>query len=223
MRMIAAALLAVFSLDCAAVPFVVRLGIERIVLDSPPGFSDTLELASPRLNSLTESLTSASNRVLMFSLTDADVRAFTVGERIEARRYALIVTPKGLEGTRATAQQFDELVADATRSLGAKVSAPDLVKFLQGQPVGKVNLLDELRRDPTVVSVLVGVRLPEVPGEKFWNFSTPQYQVSSETLMLVRGKALRISAYTLYDSPADLEWVKEITRRWQDELQRLNR
>jgi len=220
---IVAALLAVFSLNCAAAPFIVRLGIERIVIDAPPGFTDTVELASPRLQSLSETLTSASNRVLLFALTDADVRNFTVGERIEGRRYALVVTPKGLESTRVTPKQFSELASDAAQSLGAKVDAPDLVQFLKGQPIGKLNLIAELKREPEIVSVLVAVRLPEVPGEKFWNFATPQYQVSTETLMLVRGKALRVSAYSLYDGPADLEWVREISRRWQEELLRLNR
>jgi hypothetical protein len=226
MRIAAALLAAILLLPAApagAVPFVVRLGIERIVIDAPPGFTDTVELASPRLQSLSEALTSASNRVLMFALTDADVRNFTVGERIEARRYALVVTPKGLEGTRVTPKQFSELVSDAAQGLGAKVDAPDLIKFLKEQPIGKLHLLAELKREPEIVSVLVAVRLPELPGEKFYNFSTAQYQVSTETLMLVRGKAVRLSAYTLYDSPADLEWVREITRRWQDELLRLNR
>ncbi|MGH8764117.1 MAG: hypothetical protein ACRET8_00210 [Burkholderiales bacterium] len=219
---ILAALLAVISLDCAATPFVVRLGIERIAIDAPPGFTDTTDLASPRLESLSSILTSASNRILLFALTDADVRAFTEGDQIHAQRYALVVTPKGLEGTRATPKQFSELVSDASRNLGAKVDAPDLIKFLQAQPIGKLNLLADLRREPEIVSVLVAVRLPEVPGEKFWNFSTPQYQVSSETLMLVRGKALRLSVYTLYGSPADLDWVREITSRWQEEIRRLN-
>jgi hypothetical protein len=57
-------LLAAVSLHCAAAPFAVRLGGERMVLDAPPGFADTLDLASPRLRELAESLTSASNRFL---------------------------------------------------------------------------------------------------------------------------------------------------------------
>jgi len=40
-----AALLAVTSLPCSAVPFSVRLGVEKVVLDTPPGFSDTTDLA----------------------------------------------------------------------------------------------------------------------------------------------------------------------------------
>jgi hypothetical protein len=220
---ILAALLAVISLDCAAAPFVVRLGIERIVMDSPPGFTDTTELASPRLESLSSVLTSASNRILLFALTDADVRNFTTGDRIEAERYMLAVTPKNLESARVSLEQFDRLVADSLGGLGAKVAPPDLIKFLEGQPVGKVHLLEELKKEPEVVSVLQATHLPSLPGEKFFNSSTPQYLVSTTSLVLVRGRAVRLSAYSLYRTPADIEWLKEITQRWQEEIRRLNR
>ena len=66
------ALFAAVSLNCAAAPFTVRLGLEKIVLDAPPGFTDTTELASPRLHDLAETLTAASNRILVFALSDAD-------------------------------------------------------------------------------------------------------------------------------------------------------
>ena len=46
--------------------------------------------------------------------------------------------------------------------------------------------------------------------------------LSTTTLMLVRGKALNLAIYTLYDSTADLDWVRATTARWIEELQRLN-
>jgi len=223
MRMIVA-LLAAISLDCAAAPFIVRLGIERIVLDAPPGFADTTELASPRLQSLSSVLTPASNRILLFALTDADVRNFETGDRIEAERYMLAVTPKNLEATRVTREQFAGLVSTSLRSLGAQVDAqPDLIKFLESQPIGKANLLAELKKEQDAFSVLQATRLPPLPGEKFFNSSTPQYLVFTTTLVLVRGRALQLSAYSLYRNPSDIEWLKEITQRWQEEILRLNR
>jgi hypothetical protein len=99
-----AALLAVFlsalPLTGSAAPFTVRLGLEKIVLDTPPGFSDTTDLASPRLQSLADTLTPASNRILMFALTDADMRGFTLGDQLAARRYMIAVTPRGMENQR---------------------------------------------------------------------------------------------------------------------------
>jgi hypothetical protein len=40
--------------------------------------------------------------------------------------------------------------------------------------------------------------------------------------MLVRGKMLSISVHTAYEAPADSEWIRGITTRWIDNLQRLN-
>ena len=71
-----AALLAVPPLTGAAAPFTVRLGMERIALDALTGFSDTTDLASPRLQDLAQTLTSPSNRVLLFALTDGDLQRF---------------------------------------------------------------------------------------------------------------------------------------------------
>jgi hypothetical protein len=39
----------------------------------------------------------------------------------------------------------------------------------------------------------------------------------------MQGKALNVSAFTGYDGEADPEWLKSVTLRWLDELQRLNR
>ena len=217
-----ALLIAVASLPCAAVPFSVRLGVEKLVLDTPPGFSDTTEFASPRLQDLAATLTSASNRVLIFGLTDADFRKFTLGDVAEFRRYLIAVTPRGLEQERVGAEQFARLSGDAMGVLGEPVKAPDLAKFLEKQPIGMVHLVSEIKKEPTLVSVVRAVRLPPLPAKKFYDSATQQYQLLSDTLMLVRGKALRLSVYTLYDSPEDSEWLRATTQRWIEDLQRLN-
>lgn len=220
---ILAALLAAVSLNCAAAPYAVRIGAERIVLDSPPGFSDTTELASPRLQELAETLTSASNRILLFALTDADVRRFMSGDPLEAKRYLIAVTPKGLERERVTAAQFAAFVSDSLRGLGKPPGTVDYLKYLDQQPHGKASLLTELRKDSTVVSVLQGTRLPPAPGGGFWSGDKPpQYLLSTTTIFLVRGRALQLSAYASFDSAADVEWLQTITLRWMDELLRLN-
>ena len=46
--------------------------------------------------------------------------------------------------------------------------------------------------------------------------------LSSNTFMLLRGKALQFVVFSLYDSPADVDWVRSITARWIDDLRRLN-
>ena len=225
-RILAAPLLALFaaiSLNCTAAPFAVRLGLEKIALDALPGFTDTTDLASPRLQDLAASLTSASNRVLLFALTDADLRRFTNGDPLDVkRRYMMAVTPKGLEHERVSGEMFKALVSESLRDFGDPTQVTDLVKFLEGKPIGLANLLAELRQDPTAVSLLQATRLQPLPGARVFESSTPQYLLFTTTFVLVRGKALIVSVYTLFYEPADMDWLKVATRRWVDDLRRLN-
>jgi hypothetical protein len=203
-----------------AAPFAVQVGEAKIGLDAPPGFADTGFTGSPRLLELAETLTSASNRILLFAISDADLRRFMVGDTPEFRRYMLAVTPKGLERDRVSAGAFAGFVAESLRELGVPAAHSDYPKYLDSQPQGKASLLAGLRKDPDVVSVLQGSRLPS-PGGRFQQ-EKPQYLLSTTTLMLVRGKALSLAVYTGYNSPADLDWIRSITARWIEELRRLN-
>jgi hypothetical protein len=131
----------------------------------------------------------------------------------------IAVTPKGLERERVSPAAFSAFVNDALRGLGSQPAEGDVQKYLDAQPHGKTSLLAELRKDPEVVSVLQGTR---VPGQRR-SFNEPvQYALSTTTLMLVRGKALNLSVYTLYDSATDVDWIRITTARWIDELLRLN-
>ena len=135
----------------------------------------------------------------------------------------IAVTPRGLENVRVSPDQFAALVAESLQGLGKPIESPDLIKFLAAQPIGALHLVAELKREPAAVSVLQALRLPPLPGSTFWESPKPQYQCFTTTLLLVRGKALSLSVYTLYDSPADIDWLKTITQRWQEELIRLNK
>ena len=217
MRTLAAALAAI-SLQCAAAPFAVQVGETRIGLDAPPGFADTGFTGSPRLMELAEALTPASNKILLFAISDADLRRFTLGDTPELRRYMIAVTPKGLERERVSPAAFGAFVRDSLAALGSPPAAGDLQKYLDAQPPGKTSLLAELRREPGVVSVLQGTRAPAQRRSS----EAPQYALSTTTLMLLRGKALNLSVYTLYENAADLDWVRATTARWVDEIARLN-
>src|SRR5262245_10602432 len=105
------------------------LGEMRIALDAPPGYADAQPTGSPRLIELGEALPSASNRILLFALSDADLRRFTVGDPVEVRRYMIAVTPRSMERERVSPKQFDDLVADSLRALGQPPSEPDFFKW----------------------------------------------------------------------------------------------
>jgi hypothetical protein len=214
---ILAALLSGFSIQCAAVPFAVQLGDARVALDAPPGFTDTLQTGSPRLLELSESLTSASNRILLFAISDADLRRFGVGDSLELRRYMIVVTGRGMERERLSDSAFREFAVESVRSLGPVPGVSDYVQHLDSRPFGATSLLAELRKDADAVSVLQGMR---AKGSGL--FSSAQYFLSTTSLLLVRGKALSLSVHTRYDDPADLEWIRATTTRWIDELKRMN-
>lgn len=213
--------LALAPAPALAVPFAIQLGPERVVLETPPGFSDALPHASPRLNELAERLTSPSNRILAFGVSDGDMRAFSTGERLSLRRYMLIATPKGLERESVAPEDFTRIVNDSLRELGKGPESADYIKFLDDQPVGRTYLLKELRREPAFSSVLQGAKLP--PDPRILDKRLDQYMLQTTTIMLARGRALNLSVYTGYSTQADLDWLVDTTQRWVEELRRLNR
>lgn len=212
-----AALIAGLSLNCAAAPFAVQVGEARIGLDAPSGFADTTFTASPRLQELSEALTPASNRILLFAVSDADLRRFMVGDQLELRRYMIVVTPRGMERERVSEGIFKQFIGESLAGLGAPPAEKDLVKYLDSRQSGATSLIQELRRDGDVVSILQGAR---TKGAGF--FERSKYLLSSTTLMLLRGKALSLSVFTQYEDPSDLEWIRVTTGRWIEELKRLN-
>jgi hypothetical protein len=219
---VAIALIASLFLGGAlAAPFAVQVGEARLGLDTPPGFADALFTGSPRLQELAEALTSPSNRILLFAISDGDLRKFTQGDPPEFRRYMIAVTPKELEREHVSPQRFAEFADAAQREFGAHVPAgKSFAEYFDQQPIGKSSVLGELRRDPEVRSLLFGAR---VPGARMQPPGAPkQYALSTTSLMLVRGKTLTLTVYSAYDGQTDLDWIRAITARWIDDIQRLN-
>lgn len=215
------ALLAAVVLPASAAPVPVVLGSERFVLDAPPGFSNSTHLSSPRLQEFAESLTSASNRVLLFAITDADLRSFMSGDWPDYKRYMIVVTPARLAGERVDRALFATLVGDSLRDLGPAAPTTDYLQVLNSQPHGKVSMLAELRREPDLVSVLQGTRLP-APRARFWDDEKSLYFLSTTTMLLLRGKVLHLAVFSGQEAQPDFDWIRGITQRWVDELLRIN-
>lgn len=217
---------AVFSFCAAAgaAPFGVLLGPERIVLDTPSGFADTAAFGSPRLTELAEDLAEGGSRVLVFALADADARRFAAGDALELRRYLLAVTPRAKERDRMSVAQFGELVAEIERNFDPSFTSPaDYRINLQGRPAGQSHLLAKLRRDPQQISLLYGTMVPQ-PPPSFWREDKPPvFKLSTTSLVLIGGRAVYVSAFSAYDSPADVFWIRGIAESWVEELRRLNK
>lgn len=202
----------------AASPFVVQLGADKLVFDVPPGFSDAIGLGSPRLNELAESVAGPSNRLLVFAVTDGDLRRFQTGEPPELKRYGVAATPREYEFLRATPQDFARFVGDAMRGLGEPAAADsDVKKVIGAAPAGAVILLAVPRRDAALVSFVQGSRV----GGARW-YDDEVFVLSATSLVLVRGRPLNLTVVTAFTSPADMEWLQFTTRRWLEQIQRLN-
>lgn len=216
--------LMLFAWRAFAVPFAVQVGEARIALDSPPGYADTTFTGSPRLQELAEMLTSPSNRILLFAISDGDLRRFTQGDTPEFRRYMVAVTPRNLERERTSPATFRRVVDDAMRELGEPApQGSDPAAYLAQQQPGIAVMLAELRKEPALVSYLQGTRLPAARRQSFFApEEKPQYLLTSNSLMLIRGKTVQLTVHTQFDSPADAEWIRAITLRWIEDLQRLN-
>jgi hypothetical protein len=201
-----------------AAPFAVQVGETRLALDPPPGFADAQFTGSPRLSEIAESMTAASNRILLFALEDADLRRFMIGDSVELRRSALAVTPRAMQREQLSLTAFKAFAAESLRGESAE-AAPrgDLLAYLDSQPQGLSSPIAPLRSEPDVMSALVATRMPSPRAD-----APPRYLLSSHTLLLVRGKALDLSVFCRYQGAADLQWLRAATERWIEELRRLN-
>ena len=217
-----AALVGMAGTPADAVPFVLRLGPDRLVLDTPPGFLDTAAFSSPRLSDIAETLTSASNRVLLFGLSDADARRFTVGDQLELRRYLLVATPRAAERNLVTAGEFAAIHTDAMRNLAAAPPPGDFIQYLQGRPAGQAHMLALVRQDAQALTYLQGT-MQLRPETRDSRALPPVFRLSSTTITLIAGKALYLSIFTEFESAADIDWINTAAERWVAELQRLNR
>lgn len=219
---ILACLAAAVVLDCAAAPVPATIGSEKFVLDAPAGFADSLQLTSPRLQELAETLAGPSNRVLLFGITDGDLRAFMQGDSPAFRRYMVVATPVRLEHQRLDTALFADLVAEGLRSMGKPVPPDDYIKYLDARPDGRPNLLAEVRREPEVATVLQGAKMVVKPAT-FFKDEESRYLISTQTLLLLRGKMLHLVVYSHWEGRPDYDWILSTTERWVEELRRLNR
>jgi hypothetical protein len=111
----------------------------------------------------------------------------------------IAVTPRDLERERLDEQRFAELAETTVRELGERApTGKSFAEFFEKRPVGAPAVLSDLRREADLRSVLVAVRVQAQARS-----GTPQYMLSTATLMRVRGKMLSISVHTAYEGPAD--------------------
>jgi hypothetical protein len=160
----------------------------------------------------------------MFAISDGDLRKFTLGDPPDFRRYMMAVTPKSMERERMSPAAFQQLAAEGLRGFEAPPAEASILKLLEKQPVSVPLAIAELRKEPAMVSLMQGTRLPPVMVPR--KFRAPEekqnYMLSTTTLMHMRGKMINLAVFTLFDSADDVAWLRTITLRWAADLERLN-
>jgi hypothetical protein len=158
----------------------------------------------------------------VFALSDGDMRRFNSGDAPELKQYILVATPKALEYERMSGEAFSRYVSEGRSAMGKPVEG-DFTKALEARRPGELTLLAELPRDPDVMSVIRGLRLPPAESGGLFSSAKPsQFVLSSTSVILLRGKPLTLTLTSGYESKSDLEWLRATTLRWIEELRRLN-
>ena len=72
------------------------------------------------------------------------------------------------------------------------------------------------------MSLLQGAKLIVKPATLFRDAES-RYLISTQTLLLLRGKMLHLVVYSHWEGRPDYDWILSTTERWVEELRRLNR
>ena len=204
----------------------VTVGITRIELPVPEGFVEPTR-ALPQTRTLGERLTPPANRLLAFFLHRDDVQRMQTGQPPLMQRYFMAQTLRQAEDMLIAQDQFDQVRAtlrDQYRSLLSQVGPQ-----VQGQldatardmgreagveslslKIGELKGLEVFDDRPGSISLLAATRyVVELEGSKK---EIPM--AMSITTAIFKGRLVYFYAYAVYQSAADLDWLRTVTRDW---------
>ena len=214
-----------FASPAWAAPFALQVGDLRLGLDAA-GRLRRLPLltGSPRLIELAESLTAASNRILVFALTDADMRRFNGGDAPELRQRLLVVTPRALEHQRTSGRRVRRQrardAALARQTSRPKATSPEVPRDAPARQRRRASASCAGSRRSWLSCAAFACR----PSRR------PVQLLQAVAVRRSRAPPCSCCAANRCSSPsspatrakADLEWIRATTLRWIDELRRLN-
>lgn len=202
--------------------------IERtlVQLPVPAGFADpSREL--PQIRQLGERMTPASNRLLAIFMSQADINSALAGQQPAMARYFMAQTLRQTESSQISEadfaqvktllrQQYQSLLTElgpkvqneldrAAREMGRDLGQ-DLLVLKAGELKG-LEVFDERAASISLLAatkyrVQVGDSVSEVP------------MAMGITTAVIRGKLVYFYAYSVFQSAADLDWVRSVTRAW---------
>jgi hypothetical protein len=221
---------AVVQAQSDAAPHRVTVGPAEVLLPLPVGFAEA-STDAPALWRTGELLTPPSNRLLAFFVSAGDLQRVVAGQAPDMRRYFMVQTFRAAERDTFTDKGFAE-IKDVLRS--------QYKTALQQVPLQTKEHLDAASRQlgkqagRPELTLKVGEMLPlEVFDERATSLSIAALSkvvintdavvreiplAMAMTTLAARGKIVYFYAYSVYDSPQDIAWCRQVTLDWLAEL-----
>lgn len=203
-----------------------NVGAARLMLPVPAGHVEAT-LVAPGLRQVAERFLPASNRLLAYFVSEAEIRTLSAEPESGLNRYFMVQTLRSLEGRDLSADDFAEgrrfIRAEYTRLLPRAVAsiqphvdsvvrdlretqAPDLGAVRIGELSGLELFLD----DEHAVGLLA---LTKVSVQAKGRTVDKPMVVASVTARVGR-RLVYFYAYSAYRDGDDLEWARRQSREW---------
>lgn len=214
----------------APAPAIGHVGAVPVSLRAPPGLLDPTSLG-PAFGQLATTLTPPSNRLLAIYVTPEDFRAHKAGKKIVMDRYALLQTPRQAENLTVVAADFAQLKeVMKNQSAAQRAQVRDMAEHHIGNAVSKaagtpltvsmtdINALGTFLESDTALGLLSATDVSAAAHGRTINYPL----VYATGVLRVKERLLFLYTYSVYRTPADLEWVKTTATAWSRRLQQAN-
>ena len=202
------------------------IGLKLLDLPVPAGFADALR-ELPQIRLIGERMTPPSNRLLAIFMSQADHDRARAGQTPSMQRYFMVQTLRQAELAVVSdadfgqvrsllRQQYQRLLKQAgSQTQGLLDSAMREISRDAGieslsLKAGEVKGLEVFDERPGSISLLAATRfVAQADGR------TEEVPMAlAITTAVVKGKLLYFYAYAVYREPADLDWLRGVTRDW---------
>lgn len=228
-RLAVAAAFALYGLSASAEMFAARVGDAQIAIPVPAGFVEPSEQL-PQLGKLAQTMTPPTNTLLSVFVPDSDVMRTKRGQAPLLNRYFLVQTMKSIETREVSMAEYTKfqasirnrlqtvldssaarsqsLISSAAKQLGDEAG----IQFTMKVGEAKALSIDDERE--TALSQSVAMKYEsQVDGTR-----EDVQVVMSSTTILVKGKIIFVFAYSRYEAPTDLAWVRTQARTFVDQF-----
>ncbi len=203
----------------------VNIGVQKINIPSPTGFSEISSI-SPETVGMLQDMCPPSNRLLAVFLSQEDVGKIMRGDSAQFEQYMTVQSVKKIEGQSFAKYQFAELrkmlrtqyetlYEDQRDSIDTLMNSAgkSLSKRLDEKIDLKIGGVVPLGVDSESASSITMSQLAK------YNVSTTgqaiEYIVAGTiTALLVNGRVVYLNVYSIYEARSDLEWTRETSKKW---------